>query len=181
MAALAGTTAPQSSTWSLSPVYSAQIQVFYGTPPYQAPGGTVYSRSAATVYYPQGCDWGLGQQLPYALTDAQSRLFGFDETGTAAGHYTRHAAAELTMQARTATGATYVDTVEYNYVGREEHTAQLAGQLYLSWFVKHRLRPAVAAMPVSWSAGGRTLPSQVASAASTSRLVPTDERTLQTH
>lgn len=104
----------------------------YPVPAYRAPGGTIYSRSTATVYYPQGCDWGLGQELPYALADAQAQLFAFDSTGTAAGHLARHASAELAMQARTADGATYVDAVQYTYVGREEHTAQLAGQLYLS-------------------------------------------------
>lgn len=179
VAALAGTPAPQASVWGLAPVYGAQVTVSYATPTYLPPGGTVYSRTLPAVYYPQGCDWGTGQQLPYALLDTQAQLFGFDRTGTAAANAGRHAGAAVAMQARNADGAMYVGTAEYNYVGREEHTAQLAGQLYLSHFVHDRLRPVVAPSVASWAAGGRVLPGLVTGTATANRIAPTDERQLQ--
>lgn len=180
MSSLAGTSAPQSSTWSLFPVYAAQVAKNYAVPTYLSPGGTVYSRSTATIYYPQGCDWGVGQELPYALADAQAQLFGFDSTGTAAGNLSRHVSAQLAKQARATDGGTYVDGVEYNYVGREEHTAQLAGQLYLSYFAAERLHPTVTSMPAAWNAGGRLVPTRTASTGAATRMAPFDERRLQT-
>lgn len=56
MSTLAGVAAPQASTWGLHPVYAAQTNVAYRMPTYYSPGGTVYGRGSATVYYPQGCD-----------------------------------------------------------------------------------------------------------------------------
>jgi hypothetical protein len=180
LAALAGRPAPQSSTWGLPPVYAAQVSAAYSVPPYRSPGGTVYSRTAAGVYYPQGCDWGEGQQLPYALADTQAMLFGFDPTGTAAGHAERHGAAAAAQQARSTTGEFYPGTTtEYNYVGREEHSAQLAAQLYLTWFAHDRLSPSTRVTPVGWSSGGRLLPDLVPGTASTARLAPVDETRLQ--
>ena len=88
------------------------------------------------VYYPQGCDWGEGQVLPYALLDAQAAAFGFggpEGTPTdAAAAAARHLDEAVQMQDRSADGRTFVDPAEYAYVGREEHTAQLAAQLVLT-------------------------------------------------
>lgn len=179
MATLAGRPAPQSSTWGLHPVYAAQVTVRYPTPPYLAPGGTVYSRTSAAVYYPQTSDWGAGQQLPYALTDAQAQVFGLDTTRTAAGHAERHAAATAAQQARNADGAIYRGTTEYTYLGREQHSAQLAAQLYLTWFMRDRLPWSTAATPAPWSPGARLLIGLVAGTASPNSITPFDESGLQ--
>lgn len=108
-------------------------------------------------------------------------LFGFDSTGTAGGHAERHATAALNQQRRYTTGATYPTAVngEYNYVGREQHTAQLAAQLYLSWFAHDRLAPRTAPSPATWSPGARRLPSLIAGTASPAGIAPFDESRYQ--
>ena len=179
MATLAGRSAPQSVTWGLHPVYTAQTNVTYRTPTYRSPGGTVYSRTSSAIYYPQESDWGHGQQLPYALADTQAQLFGFDATRTATGHAQRHSAAAAAQQARNSSGAVYVGTGEYTYLGREQHSAQLAGQLYLSWFVHDRLSTSVVSTPAPWSPGARLLTSLVAGTAGTGSMAPFDESILQ--
>jgi hypothetical protein len=173
VAALAGTAAPQASVAGLGPVYLAMSAVRYPAPPYAAPGGSVYRAGSAGVYYPRGCDWGTGQQLPYALFDAQAAVFGFDATGRAAGQSGLHATAEEVMQARTGTGATYLQpSSEYYYVGREEHSAQLAAQLYLTYFVQ-RLGARVAASASTWAPGAAPAgapPAAPAGSADTARI-----------
>jgi hypothetical protein len=155
LTSLAGTSAPDASTALTGPVYNAYTTVMYNPESgHPVPAGdttdTVYpplSAKSSAIYYPQGCDWGLGQEIPYALADAQTAAFGVDTgTGTptaatAESYESLHAGAELAMQAKNSNGSTYGeypsnDTNEYIYVGREEHTAQLAAQLYLTEYVR---------------------------------------------
>ena len=144
VALLAGHRAPEASLLGLREVYSALVSNVYAVEQgFAAPGGAVYRPHAQEglaprpygVYYPQGCDWGESQVLPFALLDAQALAFGFgtdptdlDPEDSAA----RHLSHALEMQARSADGRMYVDPTEYTYVGREEHTAQLAAQLVLT-------------------------------------------------
>ncbi len=149
LATLGGHRAPEASLLGLPAVYGALGTNTYVTGPrFLAPGGTVYDPRAPFqparfgVYYPQGCDWGLAQVLPYALVDAQAAAYGFGgPAGTstdAAASAARHLAEATEMQRRPLNANTPSDgrmfrtTTEYTYVGREEHTAQLAAQLVLT-------------------------------------------------
>jgi hypothetical protein len=149
LTSLAGSAAPDASTALVAPVYNAYTTVTYPSsdpwkPSYDSAGGKVYpalSANSATVYYPEGCDWGTGQEIPYALVDAQAEAFVSGASTSAASYESLHAGAELKMQQANADGSTYSeypsnDTSEYVYVGREEHTAQLAAQLYLTEYIR---------------------------------------------
>ena len=144
VATLAGHRAPEAALHGVREVYAALATNRYAVADgYAHPGGTVYDPipggiplTPFGVYYPQGCDWGEGQVLPYALLDAQAAAFGFGGragTPTDAGDAAvRHLDETVRMQERSADGRTYADPTEYTYVGREEHTAQLAAQLVLT-------------------------------------------------
>ena len=143
VATLAGHRAPEAALHGLSEVYAALATNVYAVEnEYAAPGGTVYEPLPTGaprpfgVYYPQGCDWGEGQVLPYALFDAQAAAFGFGGPfGTltdAARAASRHLAEAARMQQRGTDGRTYRGASEYTYVGREEHSAQLAAQLVMT-------------------------------------------------
>jgi hypothetical protein len=169
MAALAGQVAPQSSLFGLGPVYAALSTVIYSpastrfpTPDGQPSGPSYYSLTNPTIYYPQGCEWGVGQEIPYALFDADAVAFGFGGgAATSAELYeSEHAAAAAAMQLRPqsaggpVSGAMYRDAIppEYTYVGREEHASQLAAQLYLAEDVQEgHLTFTIAALPQSSS------------------------------
>ena len=129
MFTLAGQPIPRALTAFLGPVYAAFRDVtFVG-------GGQTYVAGTGDIYYPEGNDWGTGQKLPYALSDAQALVFGYDP-GWAAQYLDLHLDAQLAMQARFTDGHTYLDDTEYNYMGREEHVAQLASQLYLTLYLR---------------------------------------------
>lgn len=144
LTSLAGASAPDASTALVGPVYQAYTTVKYPSsdpwvPSYDSDGGTVYPLSAtsATVYYPQGIDWGPGQEIPYALVDAQNQAFVSGAPASAAGYEKLHASAILSEQQSHSDGSTYgANTTSYTYVGREEHTAQLAAQLFLTEYVR---------------------------------------------
>jgi hypothetical protein len=87
------------------------------------------------IYWPQGCDWGTGQEIPFALVDAQADAFGVGPL-TSTAYENLHASAELAMQRLHADGRTYDTDAQYRYVGREEHVAQQAGQSYLTKFIR---------------------------------------------
>ena len=56
---------------------------------------------------------------------------------SAAGYEKLHASAVLSEQQSHSDGSTYgANTTSYTYVGREEHTAQLAAQLFLTEYVR---------------------------------------------
>lgn len=135
---LAGQPTQKATIALLAPVYAAFRSVNYtGTAPNLAPGGPVYMNNSATIYYPQANDWGSGQMLPFALVDAQTAAYGIG--GSSAPIYEAlHANAQLAMQARFTDGRTYANNTEYRYVGREEHIAQQAAQLFLTKVVRDR-------------------------------------------
>lgn len=133
--ALAGVPTPEAARWGLAHVYRGLSELSFSPRTYAAPGGPVYQGDV--VYYPQGCDWGTGQALPYALVDAQSAAFGFG-TARSAGHETAHLRLHQRLTTRFRDGRAFATDQEYRYAGREEHTAQLAAQLYLTKLVRDR-------------------------------------------
>jgi hypothetical protein len=160
LATLAGHRAPESALLGLPAVYAALGSNTYDVGSgFFAPGGTVYDPVAPFeparfgVYYPQGCDWGLGQVLPYALIDAQAAAYGFGgPVGTAtdaAAAAARHLAEATQMQQRYTDGHMFAGPSEYTYIGREEHTAQLAAQLVLTLALSTPAGAAAAVAPAN--------------------------------
>jgi len=137
LTAMAGQPAPQAATTLVAPVYRSYTTTRYSSPPYLSPGGTVYQPGSEAVYWPQGCDWGTVQYLPFALVDAETAAFGVG-AATSSAYEDLHAKGELALQQAPGhtDGHTYDSNSQYNYVGREEHVAQLAAQLYLTMFVR---------------------------------------------
>jgi hypothetical protein len=128
--AFAGNAAPLADKALIAPVYDAYTGVMFDN-------GTIYVPNSSTIYYPQGIDWGTGQELPYALVDLQAATLGAATDSQQAKRYEQlHQQAELNMQNRFTDGRTYANDTEYNYAGREEHTAQLAAQFYLTALVR---------------------------------------------
>jgi hypothetical protein len=137
VSALAGQPAPQAATTLVGPVYASFSTTKFSAPPYDSPGGAVYKAGQENVYWPEGCDWGTRQYLPFALVDAETAAFVVG-TASNATYENLHAEGELALQAQNANGSSYnaKTSPTYKYVGREEHVSQLAAQLYLTMFVR---------------------------------------------
>ena len=137
VSSLAGQPAPRGVTTLVGPVYASFTTAQFASPPWDSPGGTVYVPGREAVYWPQGCDWGEGQYLPFALVDAETAASGLG-TSSNATYENLHAEGELALQAKNADGSSYNASTSptYVYVGREEHVSQLAAMLYLTMFVR---------------------------------------------
>jgi hypothetical protein len=135
LSAMAGQPAPKAVTALVAPVYDSYTTTSYASPPWDKPGGTVYVKNSKAIYWPQGCDWGTVQYLPFALVDAEATAFGAATT-TSAAYENLHAGGELALQNAHADGHTYDSNSQYIYAGREEQMGQLAAQLYLTEYVR---------------------------------------------
>jgi hypothetical protein len=151
---LAGLPTPKAAFHNADVVYDALVDHEFSAPPYAAPGGTIYVRGpdggpSASIYYPQGNDWGTSRQMHFLLLDTLAATFGFGSP--AAGWAAAHAGRALQMQSRFQDGRTYGAASEDTYAGREEWVALLAGRTYLTHWLAHNadLRVTNQAYPVT--------------------------------
>lgn len=131
---LAGMKAPQAAFFNSDSVYDALANDSFPSPPYDAPGGTIYVPGSSSLYYPQGDDWGTSRVANFAALDIQARAYGFDSSATIKADVWEglHATRELDMQERFPDGRTYGAASEDTYPGREQWVAANAAQMYLT-------------------------------------------------
>lgn len=117
--------------------YGALVDLEFPSPPWLAPGGTIYVPDSESIYYPDGNDWGTTFPLYFAQADVIADSFGIGTSLSAppASWATRHLAAATALQDRFDDGHTYLNTIESNYRLREERTAQIAAHTFLARFL----------------------------------------------
>jgi hypothetical protein len=137
---LAGQATPEAALFNTGLVYRALVDLPFASPPFRAPGGTIYVDGSGDLYYPQGNDWGTSRRMHVALLDIQARALGLDDGASApAAEWERlHAQRVLDMQARFADGRTYGAASEDTYSGREEWVAVHAAQAWLTKWLAGR-------------------------------------------
>ena len=127
--ALAGRPTLRTAVRGAARVYSSLLDRRFPSPPYAAPGGTVYRRGSALLYYPVASDWGTSLRAHVVGLDAAAAVLGV--SGEAPAFLRLHAQALLDMQARSPDGRTYRSWDEYRYVGREQWVAEQLGRAWL--------------------------------------------------
>jgi hypothetical protein len=147
---LAGLPTPRAAFFNADIVYDALVDHQFASPPYAAPGGTIYLReqaglATADIYYPQGNDWGSSRQMHFLLLDTLADTYDLDGLVSvpAADWAVAHATRALQMQSRFDDGRTYGAPSEDTYAGREEWVALLAGRTYLTHWLDHNADLAV--------------------------------------
>jgi hypothetical protein len=126
---------PQAAKFNLDKIYQAFVQVNFASPPYLAPGGTMYQPGDWAIYYPQKNDKGSSYIAPHMLYDVGARALSLDtlitNTSRRAGYWEDLHADKLTsMQARFTDGHTYLDSTEHIAPIREERAAILYARAY---------------------------------------------------
>ena len=128
---LAGQTVPDSLLHNIGPIYLSLTQANHPSPPYLAPGGTVYRPGSSAIYWPMRSDWGERQPITFAVIDAEAAALGFG--GTDAAEFARlHMRDALSMQTRSTDRRSYLSRREFSKATAEEQTAWLAADLYLT-------------------------------------------------
>ncbi|MEK0097507.1 hypothetical protein ACFC4G_36945 [Streptomyces sp. NPDC056002] len=138
--ALAGRPAPRAALHNVDVVYAALVDREFTSPPFQAPGGTMYVRGSHELYFPQGTDWGVARRMDFVAMDVITRELRLDRAASAGGAYWEplHAGRALWMQQRNPDGATYTAGDADTYAGREEWVAMHAAWSHLTRWLVHQ-------------------------------------------
>ena len=112
-------------------VYRALSVVDFPSPPYAAPGGTVY-KPGGVIYYPQGVKWGARRPATFTGVDSFAAQYSAKDTH-AQENLAAHARDTRAMQQRYTDGHIYAKgAVEESYaLGKEEYALQ---QTALAWW-----------------------------------------------
>jgi hypothetical protein len=110
--AKAGRKVPRACLFNGPLIYRSLIDVTFGSPPYAAPGGTVYQRSAGApvggIYYPEVSDWG-DRPLVFGQLDVLAHILGMDQLSSVKAQIWAplHLDRVTAMQARNTSGQIY--------------------------------------------------------------------------
>ncbi|WP_156250379.1 LamG-like jellyroll fold domain-containing protein [Pseudactinotalea terrae] len=117
--------------------YGALVEQQFDSPPWDAPGGTIYVPGEPDIYYPDGNDWGTTFPMYFAQADVIADSFDIgSDLSTPPSEWARlHLQEAIELQSRFEDGHTYLNTTESNYGLREERTAQIAAHSFLTRFL----------------------------------------------
>jgi len=122
---------PEAFFYNADIVYRALSVVEFASPPYSAPGGTVY-KPLGQIYYPMGISWGVRRPATFVGVDGFANVYSAPDTR--AGEFlAAHARDTRALQLRWNDGHIYADgNEEESYkLGKEEYALQ---QLALAWW-----------------------------------------------
>lgn len=112
-------------------VYRALAVVQFPSPPYAAPGGTVY-KPLGVIYYPMGISWGVRRPATFTGVDGFANIYAAPDAK--AGEFlAAHARDARALQLRFTDGHMYLPgNAEDSYrLGKEEYALQ---QMSLAWW-----------------------------------------------
>jgi len=142
---LAGKVTPEAARFNLDKIYYSVTTHSFSSPPYKTPGGTMYKKGTADVYYPEGSDWGFGVYDNFVNLDIAAFTYGWDNLSVKQnGKYWAklHVNKVLGQQQRFAEGHTYIGDQENSYLGREEAIASRMGSAWMTIWLQQQV-PAV--------------------------------------
>ncbi len=142
---LAGKKTPEAARFNLDKIYYSVTTHQFSSPPYKAPGGTMYQEGSAEVYYPEGSDWGFGVYDNFANLDIAAHTYGWDNLAQKnKGKYwaNLHIDKVLAQQQRFTDRHTYTGDNENSYPGREEAIASRMGSAWMTMWLQQQ-SPAV--------------------------------------
>lgn len=134
VAGLAGSRYPAAILHNQALLYRNISQTPFASPPYRAPGGTVYVRGTPRLYFPTGADWGTGRQFVFGVLDTEVAALRLDRglRTPARTWATLHLREVRRLQNRFATGQMFGAQTEDRYFAREEHAGALLAYGHLT-------------------------------------------------
>jgi len=132
---LADKCAPRVAKHNLQYVYDALVDKKFTKS--DGTQSSIYVTGSASIYYPEGNDWGSTFAGYFGAYDLLTDLYDLDtEVSVKADVWEqRHNDAQLALQARYTDGHTYASSSENSYGGREERVGTLSAHSYLALFM----------------------------------------------
>ena len=131
---LANRPVPQTADFNGALIYRTFATYRWESPPFRAPGGTIYRENEPDVYYPQGSDWSTTDVSNFYLNDVWAKVLGWDQgLPHKASHWIDLRAAKMRrMQERHADGRMFAQGEYDTYPGAEQMMAWLLGDALLA-------------------------------------------------
>ncbi len=131
-----GDSLPLAAKYNLDTLYSGLTEASFDSPPYRAPGGTMYVEDSAEIYYPEVSDWGYGVYDTFANIDVSAYVYGYNKDAYKWAKL--HANKVLKQQSRYTDGHTYANG-ESLYPGNEEAITMRMGNSYMTLWLKEQV------------------------------------------
>ena len=143
--ALANQKGLQAAYWNMNFIYKQLVDYKWQSPPYDAPGGTIYRRDSsalfATVYYPNGTDWSLNLVDNYFMFDIQCYVMDLDNLVDIPAEKWANVRADymLWMQSRSTTGQLYTKSDNLNFPPKESKAASMFALAHLTLMLDKKM------------------------------------------
>lgn len=134
---LAGQPTPRAALLNADVVYDAMVDHEFASPPYRAPGGTMYVDGQPGIYFPQGTDWSPSRIMIYGELDVAARVYGFDDLASQKAGYWEdlHVGAALAQQNRHPDGKMFAPG---EFTSEENDGAVVPARAWLAnWLASH--------------------------------------------
>jgi hypothetical protein len=131
---------PETLDFNFDLIYRTMVTRVFDSPPYEAPGGTMYIPGTAQQYYPQGTDWSPLRFASFYGMDSLADVLGFDRglPHTAAHWRALRAGKIFEMQSRHADGHMYAPDEYDHYFGAEQMVFWMMSDAHLlQWLADH--------------------------------------------
>jgi len=132
---LGGKPTPEGAFFNADKIYRSIVEWNYPSPPYAAPGGTIYQPDNYEFYFPQGTSWGTRRYATHGAFSVAVHAYGLDKELTRNGVYwaNLHLRQALELQNRFDDGRMFADG-ELPYMSPEAViTHETAIALWATW------------------------------------------------
>jgi len=134
---LAGQVVPEAADFNADRVYRCLVTREWPSPPYAAPGGTIYRPGEPFMYYPQRADWSRVNCISSYLVDVHAWTLGLDkDLPHSAKHWMQVRAAKIReMQQRHTDRRIWADGEFDTWPGREQTACGRLGAAFLMLWI----------------------------------------------
>jgi len=137
---LAGIPVPETVDFNFDLIYRTLVTKEFESPPFEAPGGTMFIPGKAEQYYPQGTDWSRLRFACFLGQDTIADVLGYDEGLPHKASHWRLLRSKriLKMQSRHDDGRMYAEGEFSRYPGREQMVLWMISDAHLlQWLADH--------------------------------------------
>ena len=140
LCSLAEIPVPETTDFNFEIVYKALVTKRFESPPFKAPGGTMYVPGRPEQYYPEGTDWSIHRFACFYWLDTCAHILGYDKTlpHKAEKWMELRGRKIFKMQSRHADGRMYASGEFDRYPGREQQVLWVLSDAYLLQWLADR-------------------------------------------
>ncbi len=131
--------APQTLDFNFGLIYKTLVTKEFKSPPFKAPGGTMYIPGSPEQYYPEGTDWSKYRYASFYGVDALADILNHDKNLPKASEWRKlRAERMLALQSRHEDGRMYKKGEYDTYWGKEQMVFWMISDAHLLQWLEDR-------------------------------------------